>query len=372
MSNEWEREFVSYTPQSSHLSLVPETAQKPITPTDKEVGVFNLFERLNWLKVSSSFQEKPQLLSEETIDNGYIQRYGFITNLGYAYDAAVGIPNVLSTDIPAIQTSAWVTSSRGHNEHTLRRFVENGLPFIFVGPEGSYRPDGKYPIPKEGISLASSAAAVLNFTTEIASGYHYTLDQKKRILIGESRGAMAGMGMLALDELFGQDIVFADLTAPCFPRKAELKDLLGLSGHLISEPKSILKLAGKLGLSRLIHYPSTIDPHPYSIAHQIGMGPALFSGEAGDLARLITNDKIIHITCFDDDFASMPKVWREIFANHKNVRITPLEGSHLTIADPETLDYILARNHAFRNAHVAKKELDGQQIFNDAHNLISD
>jgi hypothetical protein len=182
---------------------------------------------------------------------------------------------------------------------------------------------------------------------------------------------MVGMGLIALDAMFDQDVVFADLTAPCFPRKAEARDILKLSGHLISEPRSIIQLAGRLGMSRLIHYPSTIDPHPYSVAHQIGIGPALFSGEAGDLARLITNDKIIHITCFNDDFASMPKEWRKIFANHPGVKVTLLDGSHLTIADPDTLSIILARNKTFQKAYETDKtNIDGQAIFNDAHRLV--
>ncbi len=372
MSNTGERDPIDFMPDGWRLQLVPEIDKTLQTPTEDEVGVFDFYERVEWLKASAGFREKPTLLSQESFVGGYLKRYGFVTNLGYTYDATVGIPLNPATNIPTLQTSAWVTSSHGHNEHTLRRFVESGSPFIFVGPEGSYRPNSKYPIPKDGISLASSAAAVLNFSKEISFGHQYDFDPALRSVIGESRGAMTAMGILALDSVFNQEVIFADLTAPCFPRKAEIRDILKLSGHLISEPRSILKLAGKLGLSRLIHYPSTIDPHPYSLAHQIAMGPALFSGEAGDLARLISNDKVLHITCFDDDFASMPKVWKDIFENHNDVRITLLEGSHLTIADPETLKYLVARNMALRQqlASNSNQNIDGQAIFDYAHHIV--
>ncbi|MCA9332547.1 hypothetical protein KDA00_01595 [Candidatus Saccharibacteria bacterium] len=372
MSNPIGRETIETMPDEWQLSLVTEesTAQ---TPTDQTVGVSNLYNRICELESGSRINDAFVTLGDESIPNGYLQRFGFTTELGYSYDAIIGIPVINQrTDIPILQTSAWFTSSHGHNEHTLRSFVAEGVPYIFVGPEGSFRTKSKQK-PEEAITLASSAAAVLSFSRYIAEGEERFIDKHKRTLIGESRGAMVGMGILAMDAMFDQDVIFADLTAPCFPRGFEAKDILKLSGHLISEPTSLLKLAGRIGLSRLVHYPSTIDPHPKGLASQIAIGPALFSGEAGDLARLINYDKIIHITCFNDDFASMPDEWDKIFKEFPNVRITPLDGSHLTIADPETLNYIHARNRSlhFDICVNGTDNLNGQHIFNRAHKLLT-
>lgn len=173
------------------------------------------------------------------------------------------------------------------------------------------------------------------------------------MLIGESRGAMVGMGVLALDKVFNQDVRFADLTAPCFPRKFKLSDVLLLSSQIIREPISTAQLARKLTSKRLIHYPGTVDLNPYSVAHQLAMTLAIFSGEAGEMAKLIDDDKICHITSFQSDKASMLNHWRGIFKNHANVRITPLPGSHLTLADPETHAYIMARGLAFHESEEA-------------------
>lgn len=335
-----------------------------------EENVPQTMERLAELASSAQLVRGVNLLNMESVRDGYLERYGFITASGYAYDAIVGIPRDQTTDIPVLATSAWFTSSRGHNEHAMRNLMRTGSPIIFVGPEGSYRPSN-LPLPKTGISLAGSAAAALSFARTAADQHHNIIDNNKRLVIGESRGAMIGMGLLAMDNYFGQDIVFADLTAPVFPRSLEVKDIPRLVDYVRRAPISIGKDAAHLALKHLVHYPATLDLHPYALAHQIAMSPAIFSGEAGDLAKLIPKDKIIHITCFKDDSVTMRGEWESLFANHPNVRITPLDGSHLTIGDPETLDYILARNKAFHAEYAQYgAELTGDIVFDGAHQLI--
>ena len=301
--------------------------------------------------------------------DGYIRRLGFRTAAGYAYAALVGVPYKQETEIPVMYTTAWWTSTEGHNERTARNLMRLGNVVMMVGAEGSWH-DGRLSKPETKITLSGSAAATLRFTQEVIDDYKYFVDPIRRVLIGESRGAMVGMGILALDEDFSQDIKFADLTAPCFPRKFKPSDALLLASQIYHEPVSTAKLIGKLTTNRLLHYPGTIDANPYSVAHQVMIGPALFSGEAGDLARQIDTDKIIHITCFQNDKASMQKEWSSIFANNSNVRIVPLEGSHLSLADPQTLDYILARNSAFKQAYENNgDEIKPDDIYQVAHTL---
>lgn len=342
-------------------------------PYDPESSDYLNLEHIEELRNNSEITHWELLCEPETIEGiGTLQRIGFVTRRGYAYSALIGTPETPESTVPVIGTSAWTTSTEGHNEHTVRNFMRAGNYVFFVGGEGSYEPDVK-PTPNGPITLADSAAATLNFTHHtarelIAEGHD--VDPDKRLVIGESRGGMVGMGILALSEEFGQEIVAADFAAPCLPRKLKAGDVKNLFGQIKKEPGELVRLAGKLTLSRLIHYPGTIDLSPYSVKHQLAIGFALFSGEAGALARHIDKDALIHITVFASDIASMHDDWAEIFKNHKNVRITPLPGSHMTIMDLETLRFTIARNKAAQICFAEAEPLTQNSVFDAAHLLV--
>lgn len=106
----------------------------------------------------------------------------------------MGIPEQPESDIPVIGTSAWFTSTEGHNEHSVRNLVRAGNYVFFVGAEGSYEPAEK-PTPNGPITLADSAAAVLNFSyhaNDMLLGEGHVLDERKRIVVGESMWSAAG------------------------------------------------------------------------------------------------------------------------------------------------------------------------------------
>ena len=302
---------------------------------------------------------------------GTIRRIGIVTKNGYGYAGLIGIPENQQSSLPIIGTSAWFTSTEGHNERVMRNFMRAGNYTVFLGSEGSYRPEYNLD-PNTPITLSDSAAAVLNFAyhscRELDDDDH-NIDIIDRLLVGESRGGMVGMGIIALAEEFNQNIIMADLTAPCLPRKMKLADIRNLSSQILSEPKEIIRLGGNLALSRLVHYPETLDLSPTSLKYQLLIGPALFSGEAGELARHIDKEQLLHITVFENDFASMPDVWREIFADFPNVRITPLPGSHLTLADLETLQFIIARNKTANNCINIGSKLTKKAVFDEAHKI---
>lgn len=306
---------------------------------------------------------------------GTIERYGLVTASGYAYAGNVTLPHNQTSDIAVIGKSAWCTSSQGHNEHTALKFAEDGLVTAHLANEGSYRPD-KLPWPKTGMTLADTAAVVLHFARFATDTHSDRLDSSVVTAVGESEGGMEGMGEVALSTHFGFNILMADFTAPCIPQKLQLRDAKKFVEQLIAEPREIARLGGKIALQLALHYPSTLDLHPYAVAHQLAKGAAVFSGDAGKLAKLVPEDARIHISTFHKDSASMPDVWREIFSHHPNVRITPLLGSHLTIADPETLAYIRARQQAARivydNHGRNISEITGDEIFDYAHLLVSD
>lgn len=342
---------------------VHQTARAERSPEDK----FNIEK----LKRESTIDTIEPIGKLEELDSGLFQKYGLTLLSGHQYAAFICAPDEQSTDVPTIATTAWGTSLDGHNSIIGKSFMEVGNTVFYVGPEGGYHKGCGGNISN---SLARSAAAVLQFSLlapELAPK-SLQIDEIRRFLIGDSRGAMVGMGIKAFDKYFGQDIVFGDLTAACFPRRLNtLVDLPKLLRFVLQEPVAALKLLASIGPEAAFEYPSTLDLiNPFAVAHQLAMAPAIFSGEAGDLARLTPLDSALHMTTYNDDFVSMHNEWLKIFDKYSNVRITPLNGSHLTLADPLTRAFVLARNQAAREQYVPGIDMNSATISERAHAII--
>lgn len=304
---------------------------------------------------------------------GTLWRIGIQTAQGYTYDTLVGIPEKPECNIPVIGTTAWTTSLRGHNERIVRNFTRAGNYVVYVGAEGSYVAD-KAPNPTSSISLANSAATVLNFSYHMVDELrkqNHDIDPSLRFVLGESRGGMVAEGIDALAEDFAQDILFSEEVAPCLPEKLKsLADLYHLCEQIAKEPREMYRLAGTLTLSRLRYYPYTIDVRGDCLRHQAIIGGALFSGEAGALARKHSDDTLKHLTVFENDFASKKSVWENIYEDNNQVRITPLPGGHMTIADLQTLRMVLARNKAAQQCVNDGLDLTPRNVFDRAHELM--
>ncbi len=265
---------------------------------------------------------------------------------GHSYPVVMGLPRERQIDLPVVFTTAWFTSTHGHNRHTLMRFMEQGIPAILIGSEGTHR-HNRLPRLRScantlgTIALSRSAHAMHAILDEVPASRG--IDTTQVMLLGESRGAMVGMGFLAYAARYRRGVTYADLTAPCFPKKLELSDLPDMTRQVIEEPRQALRYLGAFSVGRLLYYPSTFDLHPQALAHHVATAPALFSGEAGDMARLIPHHQRLHITTFLGDFASMPHVWDEIFADYPHFVHTSQEGAHLSIVDDDTLQAIQRR-----------------------------
>lgn len=327
------------------------------------------FERL---KRESTIDEIVRIGKDKQTRHGRIREFGFTTVSGFRYAAFVGIPKEQATAVPTIGTSAWFTSVDGHNAIIAKSLMAHGNPVFFVGAEGSYHSGLDCGGTLWGISLAKSAAAVLQFSG-IASefmGKSVEVDGVDRFMIGDSRGAMVGNGISVLASYFDQKISYADLTAACFPRQFSIADIPKIVNFAVREPLAAAGLLSSIAPEVAFEYPSTFDLHPAALAHQLAIAPALFSGEAGDLARLVPRNASMHMTTYRDDFASMHDEWVEIFQNHPNVRVTPLDGSHLSLADPLTRSFILARNQALQRLYVPGEEIDSSAVSEIAHQLV--
>lgn len=331
-------------------------------------------QHIDELKDNSEIVVWDQYTSPVTVPGiGTLNRIGIQTKQGYTYDTLVGVPERPECAIPIIGTTAWTTSLRGHNERLARNMMRAGNYIYLVGHEGSYVPD-KSVTPTSPISLASSAAAVLNFSYHMTNelrNKHHDVDPVKRLVLGESRGAMIAEGLDALAENFCQEMLFIDEVAPVLPEKLDsFYDLIKLGEQIAKEPMEMYRLLGKLTLARLRYYPKTIDIRLDCLRHQVMIGGALFSGETGALARNTPNTTLKHISLFQNDFASDHKVWEEIYTNHPLTRIVTLPGSHMTIGDLQTMRYVLARNKVAQECINSGKELTKANVFAVAHELV--
>lgn len=327
---------------------------------------------------------KYDVLESERFQHGVIHPYGFYTEAGYTYAAKVTIPDNQITDIPVLYTGAWGTSTDGHNEDMGKFLAQFGIPSIQVGNEGSYHPSLIPSVPHEPLTFAGSAAAALEFSRFISQkNFKYLLHPELRTSIGESKGGMEGMGLVALAEFFDQQMLMADFTAAGVPKRPSPAELLRFAEQFVrGEPKGVARLVGRIAIEVLTELPSTIDLHPYAAAHQLAKTPAIFSGEPGETAEFVDKYFKLHMTKFIKDGWSMPEEWKRIFASHSNTRITELDGWHLSLADPETRSFIVARQLAFHELFEAhgrrthdengKELFNGDDVWNAAHRYFKD
>ena len=299
------------------------------------------------MRYSAAVQEYiPDITFPDYHATGTLHTDGVIMKDTTAYAVLRAIPHEPVTDISIGLTPAWFTSTRGHNRHTIEHFMRLGVPGIAIGIEGSYRNESSATLTSQlnairSQSLLRSAHHIHKIYDTIQSNEDkLRITTHDIILLGESRGAMIGKGILALAGLYDRNIPYADITAPCFPEKFSVTKAPNLMKQVIREPMEFAKMFGSISLRSMVHYPASIDLHPRAVLNNISIGPALFSGESGDLARHIPKEQNMHITTFHDDFASMPHVWDELYVDYPNVRIERIEGAHLTIGHPKTLEYI--------------------------------
>ena len=308
---------------------------------------------------------KPDIITP----TGRIATLGFRLASGYDYAALLCQPNEQVSSIPIGTSSPYTVSVSGHMDRIGRNLMDAGYVAFIAGSEGSYH--SKLPrLPKTFISLLLTAGASLSMFTAMAEHTEAEVDEKVITVAGESKAAMTGFGMQLLEKQFGKYIPLLDLFAPGFPRRIEVGDVWRTAKQVVALPWHAYNVARRLHYRRLQYYPSTFDPHPTNIGCQAAMLPALVSGEAGGLATLTANDRLLHVTGFTKDAFFMPTVWEEILAGRPNTRIAPLSGDHITLADPESTAYVNARRRAFDDALATGSDLTMENVFEKAHDYV--
>ncbi len=270
---------------------------------------------------------KPGLVQYETalMDNGTI------------YPVLTGTPNVQRSDTAIVFTTAWLTSTKGHNMRTLLRMMQLGYPAIMIGPEGEIA-NRDIPFHQR---VKSALATTISQTAEDVSDISHAKLQRMNVRpnsvigIGESRGAMVGMGIRNLE--------YGDFTAPCFRRAPTIGELPGVVAQLGKEVTTLGKLGLQLFSPSLRHYPGTLHTDPEYYLKELFKIHMLMSGQAGKLALASNLETPMHIRTFTGDSWSQGQEWIELFASRPNVHIETAKGNHLDIANPSTLGGISVR-----------------------------
>lgn len=312
---------------------------------------------------------------------GGFEAYSVRTSDGVDRTARVYTPDDpyrSDSDLVVHADTAWLTTITGHNHHVMSEIMQKtGLPVVIVGAEhgtnGLGFPADALRLPRTikrstKISLAKSAECSQLITGHLLDEYDLPRDI---INIGESRGAMLAPGHYPYAEAHGNRIVYADTTAPCMPDKllSDWSDVARLAtwpsremlGAIIVglEAKSQQVLSRQLGTVAL-------NPN-FNVSNLIGVGPALFSGEAGQFTKWVPRQAGIHIATFDNDTLSRPDRWKELYKDHPNVSIITLRGSHITLAHGDVLRHIVERINKFKEEY-AHAEGDLAEInWNNVH-----
>lgn len=290
----------------------------------------------------------------ETHRAGTLKNELAIMDDGEVYPIVTGIPKEQHSDTAIVFTTAWLTSTRGHNRRTQLRMMQLGYPVILIGPEGEVRSPE---LSREQRFERAVASNLFNISHDM----NRILDKKlaeegfreeEIITLGESRGAMTGFGFDVPYFSGTRRVAYGDLTAPCFARRPNIRELPGIAAQLVPEILTLGALGVKLFGGRLLHYHETLHEDPEYYAKEVFKIPDLLSGRAGILAAHTRADTPLHVRVYTGDGWSQAEEWPKALSHKEpgNVSFEPAKGYHLDIADPATLANIEARMKALRDS----------------------
>lgn len=312
---------------------------------------------------------------------GDYESFDVITSDGIDRTARLYIPRDGYAESDAIlhADTAWTTTIKGHNDYAASTFVgATGHPMIFVGAEHGtnktthLKEFGRVPetlARSKTISLAKSAQSSQLITTAIRDRFGLS---NQIIKTGESRGAMLTPGHYPYAEYYGNEIVYSDITAPCIPERMfnDKGDLLRLLQWPSAEALGMVALGAALIKTRALkRQVGTVTLNPnFMVSNFVGVGPALFSGEAGNFTRWVPKDAPLYVSTFKNDMVSRPDVWRELYADHTNVYIREHPGgTHMTLANDE----VLASKARRMNSALALRALYAYPTHDDWYEIFT-
>lgn len=323
--------------------IAGDVAGNVLFPFQEEEGVFN-----SKLQLPSYDNE----VADSRVVPAYDSKYGLVSREiyemedGTLYPVVSGLPIEARSDTMIGFTTAWLTSTKGHNMRTLLSMMKHGYPTVMIGPEGEEK-NTDHPLGSRFLSaMRGNMYKVSHDMNRILDHKMRSMDVEPRqiIALGESRGAMEGWGFGVQEYAGDRKLVYGDFTAPCFPRKAKLREVPGVLLQLLPEAGTAGRLAIDIVKEPFVkHYPATLHSDPEYYAKEIFKVPMLLSGQAGHLAESLPEDTPMHVRIFRHDKWSQACEWQRIFKNFSDVYLEETEGYHLDIASKTTLKNIEAR-----------------------------
>jgi hypothetical protein len=245
-------------------------------------------------------------------------------------------------------TTPYATGIEGHNTIIGRAIAEElGYCVILKGPEGAVKSSRKgwWRTAKRitNMSLAGSAAnsaAIMNDIDETDQVFEAATDIK----IGESRAAVITIAGLDPANSHGRSTVYADITAPTFPKRARsIRKLLEAGKATLEELYAMPRVIGNLATHHspelLTEYKKSALYSPYYLAHAIGgTFPSLTDG-AGRYVGKSNPMQPIWVRTFEDDGWSYAEEWVRLFRNHPNALVEIVPGKHIDLVNPATMTF---------------------------------
>ena len=226
-------------------------------------------------------------------------------------------------------STAWTTTIGGYVGRRDERIArETGIQTVSIGAEGSTNARLHEPGVMRTVSLAKAAQSEQAILEDVSRRFdlptrHYGL--------GDSRGAMIKPAHSLYAPLYGNEVLFTDIKAPCVPDKLGPEDMPRVALWMAIEALGAAAVTATLLKERdfglLV---GTFDTHPRSLPVSLaGIMPALMSGEAGRLAEQAPRDMAGHLVLYGHDILSSVERWHEIYEPKPNMAIKNVSrGSH--------------------------------------------
>jgi len=307
-------------------------------------------------------------IGHEEYKGGSINSEIALMDDGTPYPLVTGIPakKDIKSDTAVVFTTAWMTASNGHNRHTLHKIMKLGYPTVMIGPEGQYRNKSLNVV---GRLLDASKMSLPRTVYNMNRVLDEKLDQidarpDKIIVLGESRGAMTGVGFSVEQYAGDRTSAYSDITAPCFARKPDINEVPAIITQLGSEVVTLGKLALELFGPRLKYYGATLHKDPEYYAKEVIKAWSLMNGDAGKLAKA-RRWHPMHVRKFVNDGWSQENEWEDLYNDDDLVHVESIDGYHLDIAKRETLRNIGMRLARLSEIRGFDGEFDSKQIRDD-------
>lgn len=255
---------------------------------------------------------------QERIGHGELSYYAVTMQNKAKYDLVTARPRDPKTNVSSTATTAWLTGIHGLNKRILLARMDAGMPasLLSTARHAGYKP-----------SLEQAAHNQLSIERCLAEN-DPERDPHNLTISGISRAAMIGIGMNALAERHDWNVMYSDLTAPCFPERLDLRKAQKYSSLLGRETLALMNLFS-IPPRTLRHYTGTVDLSPAGLRYAISTIGELTSGNAGRLAASMPEDTSAYILGFEGDVMSDIHEYERRLENHPNVVFdTRKKGAH--------------------------------------------